>query len=441
MKLINIGKKLFPICRSITGDGVRKSLKIISKYIENLNIKEIKSGTKVFDWRIPPEWNIKDAWIKDNKGKKIIDFKKNNLHLVNYSRPIKKVIDKNSLFKKIYFDKNNKKYIPYVTSYYNLDWGFCLSFNDFKKLYSKYKNGDNFYVNIDSSFKKKGKLTFADVIIKGKSKREILISTYICHPSMANNELSGPLLSIKLFNYFKKRENNLSIRFTFIPETIGSIAYIAQFKDKLKANVIGGFNLSCVGDERCYSFLPSKYGNSISDVAALKSYKKNKIKFKKYSFLERGSDERQYNSPGIDLPIATMMRSKYGTYKEYHSSGDVFGRVVTERGLVQSHRVIKDAIIYIDKEYKKNKIVNQKKIKKKIKYPVAKYMCEPQMGKRNLYPNLSIKQPKNETRNLMNFLQYADGKNSLEEISKLIKLNFNKTKWVYYQLKKNNLVD
>ena len=154
MKLIKIGKKLFPICRSITGDGVRKSLNIISKYIKNLKVKEIKSGTKVFDWRVPPEWNIKDAWIKDSKGKKIIDFKKNNLHLVNYSRPIKKVLDKNSLFKKIYFDKNNKKYIPYVTSYYNLDWGFCLSFNDFKKLNSKYESNDDFYVNINSSFKK-----------------------------------------------------------------------------------------------------------------------------------------------------------------------------------------------------------------------------------------------------------------------------------------------
>ena len=440
MKLIKIGKKLFPICRSITGDGVRKSLNIISKYIKNLKVKEIKSGTKVFDWRVPPEWNIKDAWIKDSKGKKIIDFKKNNLHLVNYSRPIKKVLDKNSLFKKIYFDKNNKKYIPYVTSYYNLDWGFCLSFNDFKKLNSKYESNDDFYVNINSSFKKNGKLTFADVIIKGESEREILISTYICHPSMANNELSGPLLSIKLFNYFKKRKNNLSIRFVFIPETIGSIAYIAHFKDKLKANVVGGFNLSCVGDERCYSFLPSKYGNSISDVAALKSYKKNKIRFKKYSFLDRGSDERQYNSPGIDLPIATMMRSKYGTYKEYHSSGDVFGRVVTERGLAQSHKVIKDAIIYIDEEYKKNKKVIQKKTRKKLKYPVAKYICEPQMGKRNLYPKRGNQTRPLLIRNMMNFLQYADGSNSLNKISNFIKKDIQTTKKIHKILLKHKLI-
>ena len=242
---------------------------------------------------------------------------------------------------------------------------------------------------------------------------------------MANNELSGPIVSMCLIDYFKRmKQLEKTLRFIFIPETIGSITYLSKNLEKLKKNIIGGYNLSCIGDERNYSCMFSKYNNTQADKALRLAYKKLKIKYKSYSFLKRGSDERQYCSPSVDLPIASIFRTKYGEYPEYHTSLDNF-KLVTKKGILGGFNVSKKAI----------------EILLKTSIPKNRIICEPQMGKRNLYPNLSIKQPKNETRNLMNFLQYADGKNSLEEISKLIKLNFNKTKRVYDQLKKNNLVD
>ena len=196
-KFYNIAKKeIFPICRSLTGIGVRKTLNIIKKEFSNLKIKKIKSGSKVFDWKIPPEWNIKDAYILDKDNKKIVDFKKNNLHLVGYSEPINKYFSKKNLLKKLHSLPNQPKAIPYITSYYNKYWGFCICYEDRLKFLKKYKDIDKFRVVIDSSFNTKGNLNYAELILKGKSKQEILISTYICHPSMANNELSGPIVSM-----------------------------------------------------------------------------------------------------------------------------------------------------------------------------------------------------------------------------------------------------
>ena len=224
---ITLGKKLFPIYRSITGAGVVKTLRILKKEVKGLKIKHIKSGTKVFDWKISPEWNVKNAYVKDKNGKKIIDFKKNNLHLVSYSKPINKFVTKKKLIKHLHFLKKQKKAIPYVTSYYKKYWGFCLSYNDYKKLIKNYKDNEKFFVKIKSKFKNNGKLHYGELFIKGKEEEEILISTNICHPAMANNELSGPLVAIALAKYFKKfRKINKSIRFLFLPETIGSIAYI-----------------------------------------------------------------------------------------------------------------------------------------------------------------------------------------------------------------------
>ena len=186
---------------------------------------------------------------------------------------------------------------------------------------------------IKSSLNSNGYLNYGELVIKGQSKQEILISTYICHPSMANNELSGPIVSMSLINYFKKIKNlSKTIRFIFIPETIGSITYISKNLYDLKSNLIGGYNLSCIGDERQHSCLLSKYENSPSDKALIEAYKKLRIKYKKYSFLERGSDERQFNSPGIDLPITSIFRSKYGEYPEYHTSLDNFS-LVTIKGV------------------------------------------------------------------------------------------------------------
>ena len=420
-------KELFPICRSLTGNGVRKTLKIINKTFPKLKIRQVRSGTKVFDWKIPPEWNVSDAYVLDKNNKKIINFKKNNLHLVGYSIPVNKHFSKKELLKHLHSFPKQPHAIPYITSYYKKYWGFCITHKEkifFKK---KYANADNFKVVIKSNLNRKGHLTFGELIIPGKSKQEIFISTYICHPSMANNELSGPIVSMCLIKYFSKiKKIKKTLRFVFIPETIGSITYLSKNLSMLKKNVIGGYNLSCIGDNRQHSCMFSKYGNTLSDVSIIEAYKKLKINFKKYSFLERGSDERQYNSPGIDLPIASIFRTKYGEYPEYHTSLDDFN-LVTEKGISGGFKVAKTAI----------EILSKKVI------PKNNILCEPQMGKRNLYPNLSSKDNKYLTsniENLMSFLQFSDGKNDLNKIAHLIKLNLQDTVKVYKTLKKHKLI-
>ena len=426
-KIYELGKKLFPICRSITGNGVRQSLSLIKEHLKRLKVKEIKSGTKVFDWNIPPEWNIKEAYVADSRGKKIIDFQNNNLHLVNYSIPIKKKISKKELFDHLHFLKAQPNAIPYVTSYYKRYWGFCISYNDKKKIEKKYKKVSNrkksFTININSSLNKKGSLTYGELVLPGTSKKEILISSYICHPSMANNELSGPLVSTHLATKYLKNKNFFTLRFVFIPETIGSIAYISKNLPHLKKNVFAGFNLTCIGDNKNYSFLPTKYGNTISDKAARKAFKDLKIKYNSYSFLDRGSDERQYNSPGVDLPVASIMRSKYGTYKEYHTSLDDF-KLVSPEGLEGGYKVVSEAIFIIMNNY----------------YPKNKIICEPNLGKRGLYSLVSSGKIKKSIKDLMNFLQYADGKNDLIDISNIIKIPFRETLKICIQLKEKKLI-
>ena len=205
-KYFELGKKkLFQICRSLTGQGIKKTLNIIKNEFPSLKIKKIKSGSKVFDWKIPYEWNIKDAYVKDKYKKKIIDFKKNNLHLLGYSQPINKKITKKELYKNIFFLKGQPGAIPYITSYYKKYWGFCITYNQKKIIDKKYSNKDLFEVFIDSSFNKNGFMNYGELVLKGKSSQEILISTYVCHPSMANNELSGPIVSMALIDHFRKK--------------------------------------------------------------------------------------------------------------------------------------------------------------------------------------------------------------------------------------------
>ena len=424
-KYYNLGKNiLFPICRSITGKGTLKTLKLIKKEFKDLKIKKIKSGEKVFDWVIPPEWNIKEAYIVDKNGVKIVDFKNNNLHIIGYSIKVNRIIKKKDLIKNLFYLKAQPEAIPYITSYYKKRWGFCLTYNQFKEINIKYSDEDSFKVVINSNLNNNGSLNYGELIIKGKSRKEILISTYICHPSMANNELSGPIVSMSLINYFIGKKLNKTLRFIFIPETIGSIAYLSRNLKYLKRYVIGGYNLSCIGDERKHSCMLSKNENSPSDEALLLSYKKMNIRnYKIYPFLNRGSDERQYNSPGIDLGITSIFRSKYTEYPEYHTSLDNFD-VVTLKGLTGGYNLAKNSI----------------KIIQNNTYPISKILCEPQMGKRGLYPTLSVKSKRKETKKFMDFLQYSDGFNSLNKISKLINLDIKSTKKIYKVLSKNNLL-
>ncbi len=414
-------KKLFLINRSITGNGTIKTLQIIKRNFKDLKIRKIKSGTKVYDWKIPPEWNVDNAYVVDKDKKKIIDFKNNNLHLVGYSNFINKRIKKDELLKHLSSIPSKPKAIPYVTSYYKKYWGFCISEEQKREIKKNYKKSDSFRVLINSKFKRNGFMNYGELFLPGKSKQEILISTYICHPSMANNELSGPIVSMGLINFFRKIKNEKSLRFIFIPETIGSIAFLSQNFYKLKKNVIGGYNLSCIGDNRMHSCILSKYGNSPSDCALIEAYKDLKIKYKRFSFLKRGSDERQFNSPGIDFPITSIFRSKYGEYKEYHTSLDNF-KLVSFRGIKGGYSVALKAIQNLNR-----KII-----------PKSKITCEPFLSKRNLKSkNLKLKDLKST---ILHFLQYSDGKNDLKKISSLINLDFIKTKKIYNFLIKNKLL-
>ena len=394
--------ELFPINRSITGEGVRETLKYIKNLIPDLKINSISSGDKVFDWIIPDEWNVKDAYIESPEGTKIADFKKNNLHLMGYSIPVNRVMSLTELQSHLYSINEVPDAIPYVTSYYNRNWGFCISHNDRKKL-----PDGNYKVFIDSTLTK-GKLNYGEIIIPGKSRKEVLISTYICHPSMANNEVSGIVVTTKLAKWLNEQNNTqYTYRIVFVPETIGSIAYIHRNCSIMKRNVIGGFVVTCVGDNNNYSILNSKYENTLFDKIGnnvIKYYTKNN--FNRYSFLDRGSDERQYSSVGVDIPIISLMRTKYGEYNEYHTSLDNLN-FISPQGLYGGFEIHKKAIILLE-----NNFIY------KVVLP-----CEPQLGKKGLYPLVSTRETQKQVETMMNFIAYADGKTDLVTIANRINVD------------------
>lgn len=416
---------LYKINRSITGAGTLKTLKILKKEIPEIKIKNFKSNSKVFDWKVPPEWNVRDAFVTDKYGKKIIDFKINNLHLMGYSKPFKGIINKNELLKKLYFSNKISSAIPYVTSYYKRRWGFCISKKQYRNIEKNYNSNDKFRITIDSNFKHNGKMHYGEIIIKGKSKQEILLSTYICHPSMANNELSGPIVMMALIKSFQKKKNNKTLRIIFIPETIGSISYISKNYLDLKNQVIGGYLLTTIGDERMHSCMLSRNASSISDKSLIEAYKNLNIKkYKIFNYSERGSDERQFNSPNINLGITSIFRSKYFEYPEYHTSHDDFN-IVTERGLYGGFKVAKEAI-----EILLNKLI-----------PKYKLICEPNLGKRGLYPSMNHQNVnKKFSRKILEFIEYSDGNNSIQDIEQKLKISKKLCLKIKNSLIKHNLI-
>ena len=413
-------KELWPLNRSITGEGLRETLQRISVHLPKLEIKSIKSGTKVFDWVVPKEWIVKKAYIITPSGKKICDFSKNNLHLLGYSIGFNGSLSLNELKKHLYTLPNQPNAIPYVTSYYVERWGFCLTQNELEAL------EDGIYkVVIDASLFN-GELNYGELLIKGKSDKEIFLSTYVCHPSMANNELSGPTVLTFLTKWLQEADIlEYSYRIIFIPETIGSISYLSRNYKKMKNKIIAGFNISCVGDDRSYSYLPSRDGNTVSDFIAKHVLKWTDKNFIEYSWLDRGSDERQYCAPGIDLPIASIARTLYGKYPEYHTSLDNLDNLVTPRGLNGGYWVIRKAIEAIERN-------------KKYKVSV---MCEPQMGKRGLYPTISTKNSNNEVTLMMNLISLCDGNNSLLDIAERLNVAIWDLYDVVSKLKKQNLIN
>ncbi len=412
--MYELAKELFPIPRSITGQGFRDSLEILNKTLgENiLRFHSIKSGTKVFDWIVPDEWNAKEAYIITPEGKRICDFKKHNLHLLNYSEAINKEIELEELEKHLYSMEEMPDAIPYTTSYYKRRWGFCITHNERKKL----KKGQ-YKVFIDAKHDKNGVLNYADFIIPSTqiSKDEILISSYLCHPSMANNELSGPIVTIFLAKWLLNlKERRYNYRFVIIPETIGSIVYLSKHLDHLKKHVKAGFVLSCLGDDNAYSLIHTPKKNSLSDKVALHTLK-NKENFKDFSFLERGSDERQYNAPLVNLNIVGICRTKYGEYKEYHTSKDDLG-FISAKGLMGGLKTMQEIILNLEINaiYKNTTI------------------CEPNLGKRGLYHTLGTA---NDIPLVCNFLAYCDGQNDIIDIANILNIQAYEFKEILEKIK------
>tara|TARA_B110001452_G_C15241337_1_gene429820 strand:- start:8692 stop:9969 length:1278 start_codon:yes stop_codon:yes gene_type:complete len=403
IEIYDLIKKLYPICRSLTGNGNRETLNIIKNIIP-INIKEEPSGKNIYDWTVPKEWNIKDAYIKNKKGEKIINFKKHNLHIVNYSLPINKYISFKELKKNLYYLKDKPNWIPYITSYYKETWGFCLSYNDYIKM-EEYGDDEEYQVFIDSTLQN-GSLTYADLIIRGQTNKEILISTYICHPSMCNDNLSGLCLTTYLAKYLLENKNYYTYRFIFVPETIGSIIYIHNNFDILKKNVIGGYVITHVGDQGEFTYLKTRNENTIIDKITIFILDEMKQKYKIRNFLTCGSDERQYNFPGIDLNIGSIMKTKYTEFAEYHTSGDDLN-FISKIALEESLNIYKKCIFLIE---------NNKKYKMNI-------LCEPFLSKYNLISDISgqsYTKHKNGYGIIKKLVYYLDGNNDIIDISKKI---------------------
>ena len=403
-------ERLWPLCRSITGDGVRKTLSILREKLPEMKIYEVPTGTRCFDWVVPKEWSIRDAYIIGPDGTKIINFSDSNLHVVNYSMPVNMELDLDDLQSHLHSLPEQPEAIPYVTSYYKENWGFCMTHNLRVKLApGKYK------VFIDSELNV-GNLTYGEIFFPGHSEKEILLSTYICHPSMANNELSGPCLTAQLAQWLRGLNRRFSYRILFLPETIGAICYLSRHLEHLKAKTIAGYVITCVGDDLAWSYMPSRKGNALSDLAARHVLKCFACDYKEYSFLERGSDERQYCSPGIDLPVSSVMRSKYATYPEYHTSLDNL-HFVTPLGLEKAFDVYQKIIEVIEADC----------------IPKNMILCEPKMSDRGLRPTISKVGSSHSSRDIMNLIAYADGTKSLLEIAEVI----NVPAWVLRQMTDN----
>jgi|TARA_B110000037_G_C17116116_1_gene503793 aminopeptidase-like protein len=415
----NFARQLWKLNRSLTGEGVRETLLRIGNHLPDMVVHSVPSNTKVFDWTVPKEWHVREAYIVAPNGKKICDFSINNLHLVGYSVPFEGNLSLNELKKKLYTLPEQPDAIPYVTSYYEERWGFCLSQNEFDSL----EDGD-YKIKIDSELFK-GKLNYGELIIPGKSEKEVFLSTYICHPSMANNELSGPTVVTYLANWLcNLKDREFTYRIIFVPETIGSITYLSINHIEMKKKIFAGFNVSCIGDNRAYSYLPSRDGKTISDDVAKHVLAWIDPNFIKYTWLDRGSDERQYCSPGIDLPIASILRTKWLEYPEYHTSLDNLEDVVTPKGLDGGYWAIRKSLELIERN-------------KKFKVTV---LGEPQMSKRDFYPTLSIKKINNNKNLMMDFITMCDGNTSVLDIAN--KLNI--PAWDLYdiidKLKSCNLI-
>ncbi len=391
-------RDLFPICRSITGEGVRQTLRYLQRILPRLKIESVPSGTPAYDWTVPDEWNIRDAFIEDECGKRVISFREHNLHVVGYSEPVDTWLSLDELNSRLHSLPAQPDAIPYVTSYYRRTWGFCLQHSRRVQL----KPG-RYRAVVDSSLAP-GVMNYGELVLPGREPTEVLLSTYVCHPSMANNELSGPVVTTALARWLSEQSDRRhTYRILFLPETIGSIFYLSRHLQHLKKHCIAGFVVTCVGDERAFSLLPSRTGDTLTDRVARHTLRHRGANFTEYAFLDRGSDERQYCSVNVDLPVASVMRSKYWTYPEYHTSLDDL-TLVTPAGLAGAFDLYRQMVTILENNWLLR----------------ASTTCEPFLQKHQLFtPNRTVRTDVG-TRFLMNILAYADGKEDTVSLAEKI---------------------
>jgi aminopeptidase-like protein len=394
-------QKLFPICRSITGEGLRSTLKIISDQVP-LQLLELPSGTKIFDWEIPPEWNIRDAFIKNVQGERVVDLQASNLHVINYSVPVHRWMTLEELKPHLHSLPSQPNAIPYLTTYYRRDWGFCLTHNQYQNL----PDGE-YEVCIDATLGP-GSLTIAEALLPGESDKEILFSTYCCHPSMANNELSGPIIVTLLYKLLSLIHNrHYSYRFYYGVETIGALAYLFLRGEHLKKKMVGGFVVTCCGDRNQFTYKKVRNPENILDKAVLHALRHSGVDFKVVPFFPSGSDERQYCSPGFDLPIGSIMRSMYGTYPEYHTSLDNLDFVSVET-------LLETLAVYLNCIY----VLENNRFYKNLK-PFG----EPMLSKYGLYHFIGgQKESSRYSKQLRYILNFSDGQHDLVDIAELMAL-------------------
>jgi len=409
--------RMFPICRSITGDGVRETLSIVAEKIP-VEIKEVPSGTQVFDWVVPKEWNIKAAYIKDLSGRKVIDFADSNLHVLNYSTPINRQVPLAELQEHLHYLEDHPDWIPYKTSYYKEDWGFCVTYNQFKSL------TDPVYEVCIESTLTPGSLTYAEYFIPGETTDEVLISTHTCHPSLANDNLSGIAVVCDLADTLRKRKNRYSYRFIFIPGTIGAITWLAMNETHVK-HIKFGLVASLLGDRGNFTYKRSRRADTEIDRIAEYVLKQRNEGNRVIDFFPYGYDERQFCSPGFNLAVGNLSRTPFGQYPEYHTSADNLD-LISEASLEESFDVYLQILTILDQN---------------TYYLNTNPKCEPQLGKRGLY---SLRGGNNDTKAfqmaLLWTLNLTSGENSILDIAHRSKMPFEVIREAALQLQQVGLL-
>lgn len=398
--------ELYPICRSITGDGVRKTLEIVGRHVP-LKVHEVPSGTKVFDWEVPREWNIRDAYIRNGRGERVVDFRESNLHVVGYSVPVRKRMSLQELNDHLFSLPDRPDWIPYRTSYYNENWGFCLRHRQREAM----EDGE-YDVCIDSSLTE-GHLTYGECLIPGETGGEVLISCHVCHPSLCNDNLSGISLAVhlaKIVAGWPARRH--SYRFLFIPGTIGSITWLSR-NESIAGRIRHGLVVTCVGDAGRFTYKKSRRGDAEVDSAAQHVLRHSGYPFVVQDFSPYGYDERQYCSPGFDLPVGCLMRSPHGSFPEYHTSADDpdFVRPESLEASLEVYRQVLEVLegngVFVN--------LNPK--------------CEPRLGARGLYGSVGgNSERKLDQMALLWVLNLSDGRHSLLDIGERANMPFREIK-------------